>query len=53
LGYLDHIVISNVEMPFEVLKNHDENFVSKPHSIVSKYIGFNLLNIVFASYGDH
>ncbi len=50
---MDHIVISNVEMPFEVLKNHDENFVSKPHSIVSKYIGFNLLNIVFASYGDH
>lgn len=53
MGYLDHVVISNVKMVLEVLKNHDENFVSKPHSIVSKYVGFNLLNIVFASYGDH
>ncbi len=40
-------------MALEVLKNHDENFVSKLHSIVSKYVGFNLLNIVFAPYGDH
>ncbi len=53
MGYLDHIVISNVKIALEVLKNHDENFVSKPHSIVSKYVGFNLLNIAFASYGNH
>jgi len=53
LGYLDHIIISNVEMAMEVLKILDENFSSRPHMLASKYTGFDWSNIVFAPYGDH
>jgi hypothetical protein len=53
LGYLDHIIISNVEMAMEVLKILDAAFVYKPHMFVNKYVGFDWSNIAFAPYGDH
>jgi len=53
LGYLDHIIISNVEMAMEVSKILDADFASRPHMLASKYVGFDWSNIVFAPYGDH
>jgi len=53
LGYLDHIIISNVEMAMEVLKILDVDFASRPHMLANKYAGFDWSTIVFAPYGDH
>ncbi len=39
LGYLDHVVISNVEMAMEVLKIFDAKFESMLHMLASNYMG--------------
>jgi hypothetical protein len=53
LGYMDHIVISNVEMAMEVLKIHDADFASRLCTIVGKYASFDWSNIALSPYGDH
>jgi hypothetical protein len=53
LGYMDHIVISNVEMAMEVLKIHDVDFASRLCTIVGKYASFDWSNIALSPYGDH
>lgn len=35
LGYLDHIIISNVEMAMEVLKILDADFAFRPHMFLA------------------
>jgi hypothetical protein len=49
LGYLDQIVISNVEIAMEVLKIHDVDFASRPLLVGAKHPSFD---IIFAPYGD-
>jgi hypothetical protein len=39
LGYLDHVVTSNVEMAMEVLKIFDAKFESMLHMLASNYMG--------------
>jgi len=41
LGYLGHIIISNVEMAMEVLKICDGEFTSRPHMFASNYMGLD------------
>ncbi|CAK9224517.1 unnamed protein product, partial [Sphagnum troendelagicum] len=53
LGYLNYIIISNAEMAFQVLNIHDEDFASRPSSIIRKYLSFEYSNLTFAPYGDN
>jgi len=39
--YLDHVIISNVEMAMEVLKICDVEFASRPHMLASDYMGLD------------
>jgi hypothetical protein len=52
LGYLNYIVISNVEMAFTVLMIHDADFAFRPLPIIGKYVAFEYSNIIFSPYGD-
>nr|BBM89984.1 pimaradiene oxidase 1 [Calohypnum plumiforme] len=53
LGYLNHLVVSNAGMAREILKVHDAEFASRPHSTAGKYVGFDYKDIIFSPYGDH
>jgi hypothetical protein len=41
LGYLNQIVISNVEVAMEVLKTHDVDFASRPLLVGAEHLSFD------------
>jgi cytochrome P450 len=53
LGFVDHVILSNIEMAMELFKVHDAEFASRPKMIVGKYLGLDWSTITFSNYGDH
>lgn len=53
LGDLSFIVVSSPKVAKEVLKTHDINFGSRPHTESHKLISYNYSDILFSPYGEY
>ncbi|KAK3039894.1 hypothetical protein RJ639_028287, partial [Escallonia herrerae] len=53
LGQIPTIVVSSPETAKEVLKTHDLECCSRPHSCGPKRLSYNLLDVAFGPYSDY
>lgn len=52
LGEADFIIVSSPEAAEQIMKVHDINFASRPHSLGSEIVFYNNSDMVFLPYGD-